>query len=67
MDRRITGRPIGEVGATFGKRVRGTGSAVRDALAESNVTPHEWSPELLDFYSRTDAFLYELAIWITVY
>ncbi len=39
------------------------GSNVADALYEKKIEPYKWSDELADFYSTTDAFLYELIIW----
>lgn len=39
------------------------GSNVTEAMHEKNIEPYKWSPELADFYSTTDAFLYELIMW----
>lgn len=39
------------------------GVNVATDLRKYNVEPYKWSNELAEFYSKTDAFLYELIIW----
>ena len=39
------------------------GANVAKAFAEESLEPYIWSEELVQFYERTDAFLYELVLW----
>ncbi|MHC4396918.1 MAG: class I SAM-dependent methyltransferase [Planctomycetota bacterium] len=39
------------------------GINVASDLRKNGIEPYKWSDELADFYSGTDAFLYELIIW----
>ena len=39
------------------------GTNVRNDLRASNVEPHIWSDELIQFYRTTRSFLYETAVW----
>ena len=39
------------------------GINVSEALHQYGLEPHRWTDELTEFYSQTDAFLYELVVW----
>ena len=39
------------------------GTNVRRELLEWNIEPYFWSDRLVEFYQRTNAFLYETAVW----
>ncbi|MBN1803931.1 MAG: class I SAM-dependent methyltransferase [Sedimentisphaerales bacterium] len=39
------------------------GINVSDAVRQYEIEPYKWTDKLADFYSRTDAFLYELILW----
>jgi len=39
------------------------GINVAYALRERGLEPYKWTDELTEFYSQTDAFLYELIVW----
>jgi SAM-dependent methyltransferase len=39
------------------------GINVSDAMRQYGLEPHKWTDKLNDFYSQTDAFLYELIVW----
>jgi SAM-dependent methyltransferase len=39
------------------------GINVSDAMHQSGLEPHTWTGKLTEFYSQTDAFLYELIVW----
>jgi 2-polyprenyl-3-methyl-5-hydroxy-6-metoxy-1,4-benzoquinol methylase len=39
------------------------GINVSDAMHQSGLEPHIWNDKLTEFYSQTDAFLYELIVW----
>lgn len=39
------------------------GINVSDAMHQYGLEPHIWNEKLTEFYSQTDAFLYELIVW----
>ncbi len=39
------------------------GINVSEAMHQFGLKPHRWTDKLNDFYSQTDAFLYELIVW----
>ncbi len=39
------------------------GINVSDAMRQYGLKPHRWTDKLTEFYSQTDAFLYELIVW----
>ena len=39
------------------------GINVSDALRQYGIRPYIWTDKLTEFYSQTDAFLYELIVW----
>lgn len=39
------------------------GINVSNALGQYGLEPYRWTDELTEFYSKTDAFLYELIVW----
>ncbi|NOY30024.1 MAG: hypothetical protein GXP28_07535, partial [Planctomycetes bacterium] len=59
----ISHRPISEVTRRFVQEHHDLGCNVRTALAEYGLEPHVWSDDLENFYSKTDAFLYETLVW----
>jgi SAM-dependent methyltransferase len=39
------------------------GSNVSEAMRQYGLEPYKWTDKLTEFYSQTDAFLYELIVW----
>lgn len=39
------------------------GINVSEAMCQYGLEPYKWNDKLTEFYSRTDAFLYELIVW----
>ena len=39
------------------------GINVSEAMQHYGIEPHIWTDKLMEFYSQTDAFLYELIVW----
>ncbi|MHC4533612.1 MAG: class I SAM-dependent methyltransferase [Planctomycetota bacterium] len=39
------------------------GINVSEAMHQYGIEPHIWTDKLMEFYSQTDAFLYELIVW----
>jgi 2-polyprenyl-3-methyl-5-hydroxy-6-metoxy-1,4-benzoquinol methylase len=39
------------------------GSNVSEAMHKYGLEPYKWTDKLTEFYSQTDAFLYELIVW----
>jgi 2-polyprenyl-3-methyl-5-hydroxy-6-metoxy-1,4-benzoquinol methylase len=60
---RLTDSPEPQVRLRLHREERDIGSNVREDLRRRGIPPHIWSERLLDFYRRTDAFLYELVAW----
>lgn len=59
----ITGLPESSVEIRLRNEFGSYGDNVRRDLRKAGLKPHVWSKEWVDFYERTDAFLYELVIW----
>jgi hypothetical protein len=59
----LTGQPPEVVRSRLLQELRSLGTNVREALAEWNLRPHEWSDRLAEFYEQTDAFVYETLCW----
>jgi len=59
----VTSRPVDQVEATLRREFANPGSTVGSAIAAANITPHVWSDALEKFYSESDAFVFELAVW----
>jgi len=56
-------RPLAEVTTRFVQEHHDLGFNVRTALAAARLEPYVWSEGLDQFYSKTDAFLYETLVW----
>lgn len=59
----LTGRDAAGVRERLAAEYAAPGVTVERAMREGGVPFHEWSEAMGAFYSRTDAFLYELAVW----
>jgi 2-polyprenyl-3-methyl-5-hydroxy-6-metoxy-1,4-benzoquinol methylase len=59
----LTGEPNEEVRQRLHREECSIGSNVRAELRRRGIKRHVWSERLLDFYRKTDAFLYELVAW----
>lgn len=59
----ITDRPVAEVIQRLEKEHRSLGSNVAAAMRAWQLPSHIWSDRLAEFYSNTDAFLYETVVW----
>jgi 2-polyprenyl-3-methyl-5-hydroxy-6-metoxy-1,4-benzoquinol methylase len=59
----ITGSDELTIRENLRKEFEQPGSNVAKAFAETKLEPYIWSEELVRFYERTDAFLYELVLW----
>jgi len=59
----ITGESVETVIGKLREETRHPGITVTRDFARSGGLPYEWGPELEAFYSKTTAFLYELAVW----
>ena len=60
---RITGKPTATVAQRLAREQKDIGSSVRDEMHARGIPPYIWSDRLIEFYSRTDAFLYESLVW----
>ena len=60
---RISGDPRETVISRLLEEERCLGSNVGRALVAFGLKPHEWSDGLVQFYSQTNAFLYESSVW----
>lgn len=60
---RASGRAPAAVEALLRKEYDDPGSVVRCDLAARGIEPHAWSEGMQRFYSESDAFLFELAVW----
>ena len=58
-----SGRAPGAVEALLRKEYDDPGSVVRADLVARGLRPHAWSDGMQRFYSESDAFLFELAVW----
>lgn len=59
----VTGESIDVVIAKLKEETRHPGITVRRDFAATGAPRYEWTPELEAFYSKTTAFVYELAVW----
>ena len=59
----LTGLAKSEVAERLRAETQDLGVAVRAEMAERGIEPHQWTPELLEFYGDTAAFLFETTIW----
>ncbi len=59
----LTNQPADTVKQRLRAEFDRPGSAVATAVRQAGITPHVWSDAMANFYSETDAFLYELIIW----
>ena len=60
---RGTGTEIRDVIARLQREQRHPGITSREQLKKLGIKPHVWSAELIDFYSESDAYLYENIWW----
>lgn len=59
----ITGEPEATVTHRLLQEERCLGWNVREDLQTQQLIPHQWHEDLVRFYSETNAFLYETAVW----
>lgn len=59
----LTNQPAESVRFHLQRERDNTGINVASAMREHGLQPYKWSDALADFYSQTDAFLYELIVW----
>jgi 2-polyprenyl-3-methyl-5-hydroxy-6-metoxy-1,4-benzoquinol methylase len=59
----VTERAEDDVRRELEREAADLGVHVREEMVGRSIPFHVWSPALAEFYARTDAFLYELAIW----
>lgn len=59
----LTNQPAESVRLHLQRERDNTGINVASAMREHGLQPYKWSDALADFYSQTDAFLYELIVW----
>jgi SAM-dependent methyltransferase len=59
----LTNKPPRQVISRLYKERNNPGINVSDAMRQYGLEPHIWTDKLADFYSQTDAFLYELVVW----
>ncbi|MGE3777989.1 MAG: class I SAM-dependent methyltransferase, partial [Pirellulaceae bacterium] len=59
----VTNQDPGTVRYRYEREKRQLGSNVRDALVQWGLQPYVWDDRLSDFYSQTDAFLFETLVW----
>jgi SAM-dependent methyltransferase len=59
----VTGRQESVIRECLHQEFEKPGANVAKAFAEESLEPYTWSEELVQFYERTDAFLYELVLW----
>lgn len=59
----VTAEPPERVRQRLADEQHRPGSSVADDFARRGIPRYQWSDQLLEFYSQTDAFLYELAVW----
>lgn len=55
--------PAGAIVRRLRRECESLGANVREQLAAENIEPFVWSEHLVDWYRRTDAFLFESLIW----
>lgn len=59
----ITGESRTQVLARLRQEHQRLGANVQAELAASGIEPHVWSEQLVEFYERTSAFLFESFVW----
>ncbi|MBN1975032.1 MAG: methyltransferase domain-containing protein [Sedimentisphaerales bacterium] len=59
----ITGRDEQAIRDNLRREFEQPGANVVKAFAEASLSPYTWSEELVKFYERADAFIYELVLW----
>ncbi len=59
----ITGKDEKEIRDNLRKEFEHPGANVVEAFNEASLEPYTWSEELVSFYEKTDAFIYELVLW----
>ncbi len=59
----VTGKDETTIRDCLRREFERPGANVADAFAKESLEPYKWSEELVRFYERTDAFLYELVMW----
>lgn len=59
----ITGDDREQVLDRLAREHQRLGSTVFSEMAALQLTPHEWSDRLVEFYAQTSAFLYESYVW----
>ena len=59
----VTGRDKQTIHENLQREFEQPGANVAGAFAEESLEPYVWSEGLIQFYERTDAFLYELILW----
>ncbi len=59
----ISGEPKNKVTRKLLQEEKCLGWNVREDLLAHQLTPHVWSEGLSNFYSKTNAFLYETSVW----
>ena len=59
----ITGKSVEVVARRMEQEQMDIGSSVREEMRIRGITPYVWSDRLIEFYSQTDAFLYESLMW----
>ena len=59
----VTGSDESSIRDCLRREFEQPGANVARAFAEESLEPYTWSEELVRFYERTDAFLYELVLW----
>ena len=60
---KVSGEPPQTVASRLLEEEKCLGTNVRNDLKTFGLKPHEWSDRLIQFYSQTNAFLYETAVW----
>jgi SAM-dependent methyltransferase len=59
----LTNKSTTSVHSRLQKERDNPGINVSDAMRQYGLEPHRWTDKLTEFYSQTDAFLYELIVW----
>ncbi len=59
----VTDEPQEEVQRRLRKEHQRLGSNVWEEMQRWGIEPYVWSDKLVEFYSKTDAFLYESLVW----
>lgn len=59
----VSSAPLTDVERRLASERRQPGISVRQAAESAGLPPNVWCEGLVEFYRRTDAFLYETAVW----